>query len=358
MEEPTKTMTICCVVLLATLFSTAGAAAKEAVVLYGGTQEPYLHLVSLGGEITPLGPARFRERVSAEVMDMPDGRFGLLWLERSGQTGIMLGRTATTDIDQRFPEPRWEGGRMRLADPVLDPAATRLAYLSGALWVQELNGLNAPKKVFEADGPLSSPSWSPDGSRIAFFHAEPWTEGEPYRYRLLVVHVDTGQVKELAPYSKSCGTWMDGTISPPAWRPNGKAIFFRATYEPEDVVKTRRGFIYAVSPEGGPVVKMTEGSQPMVHPDGDRLYCRRSARYPGGAGTVVYDLAKDTEVLREGLYLHKISPSGRYLACWQRPPDRSYSMTTEITLADKEGQVIKTIETGQSLGRVIGWTEE
>jgi len=341
--------------------------AEEALVLYGGRQEPYLHLLTLDGTVTPLRPWELGDRAASSVVDTVDGQFAFLWVGRSGPVGMMRGRLSTTDIEQTFPVKRDRDGQagrfsLQMRDLALDPQARRLAYIDESkgqsLCVKELSGPGGPRTLLESDQWVEAPSWSPDGSRIAVFQGK---EGGsvPFLYRLLVVDARTGQAKEVAPPSELSWRFADGSISPPAWRPNGKVIFFRSYYE------EKKGsfdtFIYAVSPDGGPVTKMTEGYRPMVHPDGDRLYCLRYLKSGDIVdATVVYNLSDDTEVVHEGLFLKNVSPSGKYLACWRRrgkdePPRRP---GTTITLTDKDGKILKTIETGQSLGQIVGWTEE
>jgi len=367
MSALNKRAKVCCSVAFAmALVATLTARAEEALVLYRSGNPATLHVVSLDGTVTPLRTLNLSDEPDYSLVDTVDGQFAFLWVERSGPVGMMRGRLSTTDIEQTFPVKRDRDGQagrfsLQMRDLALDPQARRLAYIDESkgqsLCVKDLSGPGGLRTLLDSDEWLMSPSWSPDGSRIAVFQGKKGGS-VPFLYRLLVVDAQTGQAKGVAPYSKSGGIWMDGSISPPAWRPNGKAIFFRAYYEERDRPRATKGLIYAVSPDGGPVVRMAEGYMPMVHPDGDRLYCRRSGQYRGGAGTVVYDLAQDTEVLREGLYLKKVSPSGKYLACERHQEDDEPYTGTTITLTDKDGQIVKTIETGQDIGWIVGWTEE
>ena len=337
------------------------ARAEEALVLYKSGNPATLHVVSLDGTVTPLRTLKLSDEPSYSLVDTVDGQFAFLWVARSAPVGMMRGRLATTDIEQTFPVKRGRDGQagrfsLRMRDLALDPQARRLAYIDESkgqsLCVKELSGAGGPRTLLESDQWVEAPSWSPDGSRIAVFQGK---EGAPvpFMYRLLVIDVQTGQAKEVAPPSKRSLAFPDGSIFPAAWRPNGRAIFFRSYYEDKDAIYDT--FIYAVSPEGGPVVRMTEGSRPMVHPDGDRLYCTGA-----DGGLVIYNLEDDTQLLHEDLYLFKISPSGKYLACHRHRAKDEPSTGPAITLTDKDGQIVKSIaiEKGQDLGGVVGWVEE
>jgi len=351
------------IVVAAMLLSSAGTAAEEAMVLYKSGKGGSVNVVGLDGSVTLLGTPEFRERQGSILMEMPDSRFGMLWLAQSGRMGITLGRNATTDVQQTFPEySYWDGTKVsfHMKDLALDPQARRLAYIDQSkgqsLCVKDLSGAGGPRALLESDQWLQAPSWSPDGSRIAVYQAK--EGGKPCLYRLLVVDAQTGQAREVAPPCKETFGFADGSIRPAAWRPNGRAIFFESYYEEKE--PGWDAFIYAVSPDGGRVVRIGAGYEPQVHPDGDRLYYQAASEGASEGGLAVYNLEDDTQVLVEGTRLFKISPSGKYLACLRprgkdEPPRRP---GTTITLTDKDGQIVKTIETGQSLGRVVGWVEE
>ena len=372
MRRFSKAMKVLCAVVVCFLLTARAAGSGEApgyeeavIVFRSGQQHPRQHMVTLEGEVTPLAGFTIKwGDVMGSFACVPDGRFGLLWTDRSGSKEIMIGETPASEIQGNFREALRQTGAgpdqslPRMRGLAMDPRGRRLAYITSegreeALWIAHLDGGPNVRKLLVREKWLAAPSWSPDGQRLAFFHCPSWREvGEPFLYGLFIADLVTGEVKEIAPPSKTWGAYPDGSIAPPAWHPDGKTIFFRSYYE--EKLPSVRTFIYKVSADGGPVTRVTEGWGAMVHPDGDRLYYRRNARQGKEGGTVVYDLLAETEVLREGLYLKKISPSGRYLACGYRREKKRYT-GTHIAIADKDGRIIKKMDKERSLGGIVGW---
>jgi len=359
METLVNTRKIFCIVVLVVTMVTVARAAShdEAVLLFKGGKKFMLHMVTPDGVVTGLKRLKLQGVNCWWRVGMPDGRVNMFWIDGLASRGFMIEKTPAVDIEQVLTETFRRGA----SDLTLDAKGERLTYIRGGspaqtLWAKNLYGSEKPKMLLAKKHSLAlnSPSWSPDGSKIAVFYARSDMEaGAPFLYMLLVIDIETGNVKEVAPPSKSFGFAADGGISPPVWHPDGSTIYFRAHYE-ENMPSTKT-FIYKVSSNGGPVTLLAEGRGPMIHPDGDRLYYRRILREKGTTATVVYNLSSNTETLREGLYLWKISPSGKYLACQrQRRRGESYTGST-VVLADKDGQVIKVIETKQDIGWIVGW---
>ena len=85
-------------------------------------------------------------------------------------------------------------------EPVVAPRTGRVAFVKDRrIWLAPIDGSKAAEPAFFAKGASISPSWSPDGSRIAFSR----------RGQILVVRVDRTRVRRITP----------GTD--PAWSPNG-----------------------------------------------------------------------------------------------------------------------------------------
>ncbi|HEV2348249.1 MAG TPA: S9 family peptidase [Terriglobia bacterium] len=113
--------------------------------------------------------------------------------------------------DSSAPARRFADG----SDIAWSPDSTRLAFISDShLYVAPLAG-GQPKRITELAGFLAKPHWSPDGRTIAFLFTEnapraagplePMTpdtgvvEGHIYEQRLTTVDVATGKVRELTP---------------------------------------------------------------------------------------------------------------------------------------------------------------
>lgn len=95
---------------------------------------------------------------------------------------------------------------------------SRIAYISvtqgpkglvRVLEVADYDGVN-PKSLVRSDYPLMSPSWSPDGQKIAF------VSFEKERSSINVVDVKTGNVQRI--------TQFPGINSAPAWSPDGRKL--------------------------------------------------------------------------------------------------------------------------------------
>jgi Tol biopolymer transport system component len=111
------------------------------------------------------------------------------------------------------------------------------------------------------------PSWSPDGTQIAY------TGGPRYihstSYRIYVVHADGTGV----PVKISDDLGYD---SSPAWSPSGRTIAFNST--------NRAGSpdgIYTTSPTGGVPHYLGSGDEPNWAPDGTKLAVVRGSTAPG-----------------------------------------------------------------------------
>jgi TolB protein len=135
---------------------------------------------------------------------------------------------------------------------------TRIAYVNRIetkykLMVADSDGYNE-QVVLSQDSPIMSPSWSPDGSHLAYVSFE---TGHAVVY---VQSLYTGQRKVLADFS--------GSNSAPAWSPDGKQLA---------VVLTRDGSsqIYLVRPDGSGIRRLTYtdaiDTEPNFSPDGQSL---------------------------------------------------------------------------------------
>lgn len=135
---------------------------------------------------------------------------------------------------------------------------TRIAYVNRIeqnykLMVADSDGYNE-QVVLSQDNPIMSPSWSPDGSHLAYVSFE---TGHAVVY---VQSLYTGQRKVLADFS--------GSNSAPAWSPDGKHLA---------IVLTRDGSsqIYLVRPDGTGIRRLTYtdaiDTEPNFSPDGQHL---------------------------------------------------------------------------------------
>ena len=181
--------------------------------------------------------------------------------------------------------------------------STRIAYVTKAaqrynLWVADSDGEGAQSALTSPE-PIISPSWSPDGSQLAYVSFES-------RKPVIYSHdVATGKRRLLANFK--------GSNSAPAWSPDGKQLV--ATLSREGGSQ-----IYAISLNGGEPRRLTQSSsidtEPAYSPDGRFIYFVSDR----GGAPQIYRMSptggSPERVTFTGSYniSPAISPDGRWLA--------------------------------------------
>lgn len=140
--------------------------------------------------------------------------------------------------------------------------STRIAYITvnrgesrseHALVIADADGYN-PQKLLVSTEPIMSPSWSPDGRRIAY------VSFEKKRAQIFTVEVATGKRQLI--------TSFPGINGAPAWHPNGQQLA---------VVLSKAGNpnIYSIDLNSGAMKQITFGgainTEPRYSPDGKSL---------------------------------------------------------------------------------------
>jgi Tol biopolymer transport system component len=116
----------------------------------------------------------------------------------------------------------------------------------------------------------TDPAWSPDGSRIAFVRGF-----SDERAGIYVMKADGTEVRRIT----DAGSLVDGSDVGPAWSSDGSRIAFaregRAREGREEGAETGNADIYAVSPDGTDLVRLTDDPvmeyEPSWSPDGSRI---------------------------------------------------------------------------------------
>ena len=138
----------------------------------------------------------------------------------------------------------------------MSPDGTHIAYSqlrSGVdydIWVMKIDGTN-PQRLTTDTAYEDHPTWSPDGTRIAFTRD----------YAIYVMDADGANVQRLS----AAGTTNDGG---PAWSPDGMRIAFHSGAGVP-------AHIYTMKPDGSAVTPLTGGLDndyfPAWSPDGSRI---------------------------------------------------------------------------------------
>ncbi len=244
--------------------------------------------------------------VGGNVTARPDGRFDIRYRLTDAVRQLNLGGEA---IIANGDNLRYAGHR--ISDFIYEKLTgekgvftTRIAFVTRQanryrLNISDWDGQNAQASLTSSE-PIISPSWSPDGKRIAYVSFET---------RKPVVYVHTLSTGQRIPVAN-----FKGSNSAPAWSPDSKTLA---------VALTREGAsqIYLVSADGSTAPRKIVSSsgidtEPAFAPDGANLYFSSDRggspqiyriRIDGGAAErITFDSAYNVSP--------RISPDGRTLA--------------------------------------------
>src|SRR6478609_3217639 len=183
------------------------------------------------------------------------------------------------------------------------------------LQVADADGFNA-QSVLASKEPIMSPSWSPDGSRIAYVSFD---QKKPI---VVVQNLAQGTTQVVAAFR--------GNNSAPAWAPDGRSLA---------VALSKDGLtqIYRIPATGGPPQRLTDSSgidtNPNFSPDGqwiaftsDRGGSPQIYRMPAAGG-------QPQRLTFEGSYNvgPRFSPDGRFIVYVQRDGGRYRIVSQELS---------------------------
>ena len=181
--------------------------------------------------------------------------------------------------------------------------STRISYVTKigkkyALNVADADGAN-PQTVVSSNEPIISPSWSPDGNKLAYVSFE---KKKP----IIFVQSLTGGSRYILANFK-------GNNSAPSWSPDGSKLAIVLTYGANSQ-------IYKIDADGTNLVQLTKSStidtEPVWSPDGQTIYFTSNR---GGAPQIYKVSSSGGDAKRitfEGSYnvSPRVSPDGKELA--------------------------------------------
>lgn len=151
------------------------------------------------------------------------------------------------------------------------------------------------------------PSFSPDGTRIAFASSRDTDEKGGRNFEIYVMRVDGTDLRRL--------TFHPGADSAPTWSPNGQHIAFTSD-------RSGTNQLYIMSADGGPATRLPTGTGKVDRPTWSPPpfnYIAYTAEIPGGNQVRMIELGTNrittlTEALAGTSDSPSVAPNGRHIA--------------------------------------------
>jgi Tol biopolymer transport system component/DNA-binding winged helix-turn-helix (wHTH) protein len=218
------------------------------------------------------------------IQTIPKGGYRLI-------ASVKFQEAAAVAVDSPTATPEVQPTRRWLTRVVW--ATLILAGVGGALLVARYGQRNdllppmAVRPLVTLPGMSGAPSFSPDGTRIAFA----WHPPQQASFRIVVKMVDDEPVQEL---TRPSGGSEDHS---PAWSPDGRSIAFVRFAAHMGADEDPRSGIYVIPAIGGPERQMYSGpvcgGRPAWSPDGRTLVFSGNQQVHGKA-CLLYGLSLDT----------------------------------------------------------------
>lgn len=229
-----------------------------------------------------------------------------------------------------------------LAAPSWSPDGTQLAFVSerdgsSDIWVVNADGSNA-RNLTRNNAKETTPAWSPDGQWIAFASLR-----DSRYYQLYVMRPDGSEVRRLT-------WWKDASDLSPAWSADSKRLAFASK-------RDGNWEIYITNLDGSGLVRLTDNpsddNNPAWSPDGSRIaftstrdgYADIYVMLPDGSAVI--DLTKAPWSTDLG---PSWSPDGRRIVFFS-DRDRSW----DIYVMNSDGSHVVRVTQGDTNNQLPAW---